>query len=407
MPTTPRENLLRLLKGEPPEWVPFVPEMISWFQFYKNAGTLPKEIAHCRSIQEVFTAMEWDSFMKQAGTFPDIDNETGEILNGPVTGHGGSHFVRIEYTGDLEVTCTDKSENECQVCMSTIRNGNEVQIHTPHGDLELGYAWKQESATTFEQGWLWRDFDTQYQAVKYFCENEHFHFDTDAYLKAEKEAGDTGIPMVLITQTPLKLMHLLAGPENGFLFILDHEPEILELMELHTEKTLVYLREALEAGTLVFNSMDNLNTQFFPPDFIDKYCREHFRRCAELIHEKDGFLWCHACGQISEIVDNVKDCNIDGLEGVAHPPLGDMTLSESLKAFGDGFTIAGGMTCYEEEVKGNAKEFIDDYVKKTFDSLRPREFRGFIFGSACCVMPPTPWDNIRYFFDACRKYGRA
>jgi uroporphyrinogen-III decarboxylase len=403
---TPRENLLRLLKGEPPEWVPFVPEMITWFQFHKNGGTLPKEITHCVTIQEVFATLEWDSFIKQAGTFPEIDRD-GNILNGPVTGHGGSHFLRIEYTGDLEVECTDLSQHELQVCMSTIRSGNEVKIRTPHGELDFSYEWKEESATTFERGWLWQDFDTQYQTVKYFCENEHFHFDAEAFAKAEAQVGDSGIPMTLITQTPLKLMHLLAGPENGFMFILDHEPEILEIMELHTEKTLVWLKEGLDAGALVFNSMDNLNTQFFPPDFMDKYCVEHFQRCADLIHDKGGYLWCHACGHISEIVDQLKASRLDGLEGVAHPPLGDTTLPEALGAFDDGFTIAGGMTCYEEEVKKNPGEFIDAYVKKTFDSLRERQFRGFIFGSACCVMPVTPWDNIRYFFDACRKYGRA
>ena len=89
--------------------------------------------------------------------------------------------------------------------------------------------------------------------------------------------------------------------------------------------------------------MDNLDSLFYSPDIFDRYCADFYRRAAELCHQGGAAFFIHACGRQQSILSRVIDCGVDGLEGIAFPPLGDIELHEA-RAAGPRFIAEGGLS---------------------------------------------------------------
>ncbi len=94
-------------------------------------------------------------------------------------------------------------------------------------------------------------------------------------------------------------------------------------------------------------------------------------------------------------------CGIDGLEGIAFPPLGDIELWEA-RAAGPRFLVEGGLSAHQLEGEVSQAE-ADRYVRELFDRLRP--FQRFIFSMSCNTSIATSWDTLRRYRDAWLKFG--
>jgi hypothetical protein len=57
------------------------------------------------------------------------------------------------------------------------------------------------------------------------------------------------------------------------------------------------------------------------------------------------------------------------------------------------------------EIGEDAESRLHEYVRALFASMP--EQRHFIFASSCTTPLPTPWENLVYFRDAAREYGRV
>ena len=58
--------------------------------------------------------------------------------------------------------------------------------------------------------------------------------------------GNDGVVMCHVTQSPLKMLHWLAGPQNATYFIMDHPEETRELARIHEEKALKLLEQVVD-----------------------------------------------------------------------------------------------------------------------------------------------------------------
>jgi hypothetical protein len=101
----------------------------------------------------------------------------------------------------------------------------------------------------------------------------------------------------------------------------------------------------------------------------------------------------------------VGEAQIDALEGVTPPPMGDVQLKDVRRMTGyPHFTLNGGMDAAHQELTEDAQPALHTYVRDLFQSLDDK--RHFIFASSCNTSPLTPWENLLYFRDYAREYGR-
>jgi hypothetical protein len=111
-------------------------------------------------------------------------------------------------------------------------------------------------------------------------------------------------------------------------------------------------------------------------------------------------LFVHACGKLHALIDVFREACVHGLEGMAHPPIGDFTPAD-VRAMPEDFIYNGGFSAAEQVTKSTRR--VQEFYRQFFDELDglPR----FIFGAACQTTVQTPWERIRLAVDECRCYG--
>jgi uroporphyrinogen-III decarboxylase len=194
------------------------------------------------------------------------------------------------------------------------------------------------------------------------------------------------------------MLHFTMGPVNAVYFLMEYPEKARELVMLHEAAQLKCIEQTVKSEVRVIMSMDNLDTMFHPPDYVEEYSSSYYKKASELCHANGAKFFIHACGQQKDNLKLISSYGVDGLEGVASPPLGDVMLDEAMKDTRDGFIITGGISAMEtRDLK--SRDDIFDYVEKLFRKMLPFKNR-FIFSSSCNTAIDTSWETIKNFRDA-------
>ncbi|MBW7996580.1 MAG: hypothetical protein FVQ81_08460 [Candidatus Glassbacteria bacterium] len=373
MTATPRENVLAVLERRRPERAVFAPNIWQWYEYNKLHGKLHPEIADCKRQLDVIERLGADVFSRNLLT---------PVRTQWIGGHSSVRYAQVEVE--------EMEEGEYRT----------ITYKTQKGVLSEKFRFEHEGCTLIQDEFLFKDFTTEYPAWKALFEDRELVFDRQSFLDLEREVGDGGVVMVGETACPLKQLHVAARADNSIYLLFDHEAEMMELMDIYAAKALKLISEEVAAGAKAVSSMDNLDSLFFSPDMFDRYCADFYRRAAEICHDGGAAFFIHACGRQRDILQRVIECGVDGLEGIAFPPLGDIELDEA-RAMGERFIAEGGLSAVQLEGVVT-QEQADAYVEALFDKLRP--FERFVFSMSCNTSILTSWDTLRRYRDAWIKY---
>ena len=369
-----KEQILAVLDGAVPERCIFAPNIWQWFEYQKIQNLLPDELKDCRTQLDVLKVLGVDVFSRNLLT---------EIRKDWIGGHS---IVTYEGIGFEE-----KYEGNKKV--QTFETGAVT--------LKAVYAFDEVGATLHLEKPLITDFDNEYAAWREMLMAKRIAFDERSFVELSEDVGDTGIVLAGEVFSPLKMLHFDARADNAIYLLFDHEDKLRELMDIHSSLMLGHVRAMAAKGVKVIMSMDNLDSMFYPPDYFDKYCKEFYSEASRICHEHGAKFFVHACGRQKDIMSNVVDAGIDGLEGIAFPPLGDIELWEARRA-GPKFIVNGGLSAIQLEGDVTTDQ-ANSYVKDIFDRMRP--FDRFIFSMSCNTSILTKWDTLKRYRDAWLKYG--
>jgi uroporphyrinogen-III decarboxylase len=141
---------------------------------------------------------------------------------------------------------------------------------------------------------------------------------------------------------------------------------------------------------------------FHPPHYVEEYSASYYHKASEICHKYGAKFLIHACGNQRENLEQISGLGVDGLEGLAYPPLGNVSLLEALKLTPDNFIITGGISASEiSNLKTKAEIFL--YVRNLLHQLKPFKHR-FVLSASCNTPINTPWETILHFRDAWNKY---
>jgi uroporphyrinogen-III decarboxylase len=273
---------------------------------------------------------------------------------------------------------------------------------TPAGRLQeqLRYAW--HDSTLEQEKFLISDYVTQAEAFDCWLQNRRFEFDA-ARWQAECKHLSGGMLCAGELVSPLKMLHLVMGPEQTTFFLADQPDRAASWMRMHHRQQIEALHKMLEAGIRSVMSMDNLDTMFHPPHYIKNYSAEFYEEAAALCHRFDAVFLIHACGRQRDNLALISSLGVDGLEGVVYPPMGDVSLLHAFEMTGDKFMITGGISALEFE-RLATRDAVFEYVQKLFSEMRPFRNR-FVFSASCNTPINARWEQIIWFRDAWRKFA--
>ena len=163
------------------------------------------------------------------------------------------------------------------------------------------------------------------------------------------------------------------------------------------------VRQMADAGVRVMIAMDNLDAVFHTPEYVEKYSASFYERASQICHAARSLFLIHACGRQRANLARIAGYGVDGLEGVAFPPLGDVELDEAARLSGGRFILTGGISAAQTGRLRTRGE-VGDYVRALLRRMEPHAHR-FVLSASCNTPTDTPWETLVHFRDAWREYG--
>jgi hypothetical protein len=125
--------------------------------------------------------------------------------------------------------------------------------------------------------------------------------------------------------------------------LLLNEPEVVEIIAILESRLQDLVRDiAVLPGQIVL-APDNLDGQFIPPPAFRAHLADSYRATAEALHQGDKYLVVHVGGPVRHILAPLAEAGVNGVEGIAGPPQGDVTLAEAREIAGPALTLWGGI----------------------------------------------------------------
>jgi hypothetical protein len=377
---TPRQRLLKVLQRQTPERVVFAPNYWQWFAHYRQHGLLPPELRDCPSQLALIRHLGLDVFSR------NIYCKQDECWFGGL--------ATETWTG-VEVEVRRRAEGRDTII--------EKVYHTPRGRLNERLRYVFAESTLVQEDYLLKDFGSELNAFGELLQARRWQFQPELYQRWQREVGEAGIVVAGELFSPLKLLHFAAGADQAVFLLQDHPDQCREILALHEAAQLDLVTRMAAAGVPAMMSMDNLDSMFHPPHYIEKWSASYYEKAARRCREGGSTFFIHACGRQKAVLPLIASLGVDGLEGVAYPPLGDTPLEEAMRLAGDRLIITGGISAMETERFTNADE-VKRYVEALLQRLEPYRHR-FMLSASCNTSIRTSWQALLWFRDAWRDLG--
>ena len=377
---TSQDQVRRVLNRQRPDRIVYAPNYWQWFAHQLNHGLLPPEIAHCRTQLDLIRHLGLDVFSRNI--YCDQQHRWfGGLAEEVWDGVEAREDVRIEGR-DRVITRT---------------------YHTRRGTLTERQRYVFADSTLVQEVFALDDAPDPLSALEELLRARRWRFLPERYAQEQARVGDDGLVVAGELFSPLKALHLLAGAVNATYLITDDEPRVRELLALHEAAQLDLVRQIAAAGVPAMMAMDNLDAAFHTPAYLEKFSASFYEQASRIAHEHGSTFFIHACGRQRVNLRLIDSLGVDGLEGVAFPPLGDVQLDEAMRLTSDRFLITGGISAMETESVRSADE-VRRYVEDLFRRLRPYRHR-FMLSASCNTSIRTPWKVLQWFRDAWREFA--
>jgi hypothetical protein len=375
MELSPKATIEKILANQVPSRFVFSPNCWQWFAHHKNHNILPEEIKHCTTQLEMLNYLGVDIFSRNVYCKQD------EVWIGGLC---------EEYFEDGEAVATNEYDGRNKIIKK------EYIFKTGKLTEKLMYVF--DESTIVQKDFLITDYSSQAELFEKFAGSRKWRFNSAKFEQVQVETGQNGVVIAGELFSPLKMLHFTMGPVNSVYFLMEQPEFSKRLLDLHEKAMLDLLRECVTNGVRVIMSMDNLDTMFHPPQFVESYSASFYEEASSLCHEYGARFFIHACGNQKDNLKLISSLNVDGLEGFAFPPLGDIELDEAIRMTHDRFIITGGISAMETRDLKTKKE-VFNYVENLFTRMKPYKNR-FIFSSSCNTAINAQWDTIKHFRDA-------
>jgi len=368
------------LNRQRPDRVVYAPNCWQWFAHQINHGLLPPEIAHCRTQLDLIRHLGLDVFSRNL--YCDQQHRW----------FGG---LAEEVWDGVEAREEVRSEGRDRVITRT--------YHTRRGTLTERQRYIFADSTLVQEVFTLDDAADPLGALEELLRARRWRFLPERYAQEQARVGDDGLVVAGELFSPLKALHFLAGAVNATYLISDDEPRVRELLALHEAAQLDLVRQIAAAGVPAMMAMDNLDAAFHTPAYLEKFSASFYEKASRIAHAHNSTFLIHACGRQRVNLRLIDSLGVDGLEGVAFPPLGDVQLDEVMRLTSDRFLITGGISAMETESFRSADE-VRRYVEDLFRRLAPYRHR-FMLSASCNTSICTSWKVLQWLRDAWREFA--
>ncbi len=249
------------------------------------------------------------------------------------------------------------------------KDGNEIRdiIETPRGILIKKSRWDEDACTAFQVEPMLKNAN-DFRIYEYVVKNTKVETDYESLLELLATVGDEGI--VTLSSPPTPFMDLLMnvqGPETAIYNLYDYSSEINKVMEamMDLDRNIYHLAAGAPSLEIV-RPYEDTSTMLTSPETFRKYCKPALREFADILHAEGKKFVPHMCGHLLDILKDLAEIGLDGVEAVTPPPLGNTTAMQMRKVTGKNFLVIGGIdptrfSCYTlNQVSNMIREVLNE-----------------------------------------------
>jgi hypothetical protein len=365
---TERERLIKVLKGETPDRVPWFADLGHWFRAESGQQWNLFNISNCtKEIADLHREV-------RSGWYVEVGSLHDEFYE--------DNVVRErELTGDRAIE----------------------RFITPIGEIYMERKWSPVSFS-WDIAKLMVENMKDLQILLYAIERRRFIPRYDNWQMIELIGGDVGLGFPSLGYTGLgSLMSYYMGVQNT-IYALYEYPELMERYistynKMHLELVALYCKSP--APHIIFT--DNLSGDVQSPDIFRKYSFDHYKDIAEHFHKAGKTVSTHIDGMLSGIIGITAEAGIDVADACTPKPTGDLTPLEIRQQAGNNMILMGGISPVMWLPSTNERKFISHVI----EWLDLKKINSRLVQSAGDQVPPgTELKRIKLVYDIVEEYGQ-
>ena len=235
--------------------------------------------------------------------------------------------------------------------------------------------------------------------------NEYEFPDVDAFAfdNLERWVNESDLFTVCQLDTGFFKISLLVGFTNYMLFVYDHPKELKLLMKKLADQQIRIAREAVKRGAdCIWLANDYAFNQgtFIKPDLLWDLDFQYVKKVVDEVHRLGVPCVFHACGNQTEMMDNIVELGVDALHAIQPSAKNDIRAIK--KRYGKRLALVGNVDISRLLPYGTPWE-IDRTVKELICDVG--EGGGYVLSTCNGIMEDVPVENAITLHLACEKYG--
>ena len=397
---THRERILRVMRGETVDVIPFVPRLDLWWIANALRGTLPEHFK-TKKPDEIAREMGWACY-HMVPDFTNMMRGPEDILHRAL---GLYNFKQSVYTSRFPPEVEIRVED---------RDGSQViEYHTPVGSIRtVGGLTEAMQRAGASLGWTQEHAikgPADYKVVGYIFENLEVSPNYEGALEYSEEVGDCGVVAV-------------GGPSLGRVPDAPHPegvPRSHAVLLRVQGQLLAHGRTRREGGRLLRQGARGDRGGAGRGGALGRQLRRHAHLPALLregdpalaseglgadVTERGKILATHTDGENQGLMDLIRECGAQVAESVTPFPMTKVRIEEYYARWSDRMTIMGGIPeCLLLEETGSEEE-LDAYLDNLFRSVAPGN--RLILGIADSTPPNAVFDRLIRIGDRIEEEGR-
>lgn len=273
----------------------------------------------------------------------------------------------------------------------------------PAGDLTSETLFLRREPPTNVKKWI-TDFEAQYDCLDYLMFGDVENIKFDIYEEARADMGDAGV-VGLCMNLPTLLTHWRQPIEGAFYDYFEHHERLTEFIEKWTDYLVRIAERIVESGLkpdFVFFPNSGMITMQ-SEDIMMEYSFPALARLTKIFKKAGIVTSLHCCGKERFLVEQAAKTDLDCIDPLEIPPMGDCILSEIKEKFGKDLALKGNIHTTEVMLRMDPAG-VEKVARETIETGMPGG--GFILSTGDQCGRDTPDENIFKLVECCERYGQ-
>ncbi len=308
MKMTPKQNLIAVLSGGEPQWIPVCMHIA-------NTNNLPGHLPQAL-LEEPLDRLHISEFVGG-----DMLHEVSAVRTKANTGWD----IKTEARGDMRISTLTTTEGALTQEVMTAAVSTPVYDPLPEGHILPGPIMNSVHKAFFvKQLSDYRILKCYYETLTYECDNN---------LIAREQARVAEKGLCVLGGGPSSPLYALVSSHVGIerlsLDLFDDSEEVESTMQVMTDTACRWYRTAAASPCEVIRCTEDLDTKLVSPDWFRRYAVPALTKYARICHAAGKKFVIHMCGPVRDFLQDIKATGADAIHCLTAPPMGNTAIQEA------------------------------------------------------------------------------